>query len=65
MEVRIRVLMATQTSPNSVHPPLHLRLTAPDEPGFVLETIPVRTLKEVWSILEVSSRLPASPNQLG
>ncbi|RDX52741.1 hypothetical protein OH76DRAFT_1400002 [Lentinus brumalis] len=44
---------AVYTSPNSVHPPLQLRLTAPDEPGFVLETIPVRTLKEVWSILEI------------
>ncbi|RPD73523.1 hypothetical protein L226DRAFT_101651 [Lentinus tigrinus ALCF2SS1-7] len=44
---------AVYTSPNSVHPPLQLRLTAPEEPGFILETIPVRTLKEVWSILEI------------
>ncbi|PIL30569.1 hypothetical protein GSI_07269 [Ganoderma sinense ZZ0214-1] len=41
------------TSPTSVHPPLQLRLSTPDEPGFVLETIPVRTLKEVWNILEI------------
>ncbi|KAI0648314.1 hypothetical protein C8Q79DRAFT_905736 [Trametes meyenii] len=44
---------ATYTSPTSVHPPLQLRLTTPDEPGFVLEAVPVRTLKEVWSILEI------------
>ncbi|KAI0806901.1 hypothetical protein C8Q74DRAFT_1312897 [Fomes fomentarius] len=42
-----------QTSPTSVHPPLQLRLNTPEEPGFVLETIPVRTLKEIWSILEI------------
>ncbi|KAI1784243.1 hypothetical protein LXA43DRAFT_1101647 [Ganoderma leucocontextum] len=41
------------TSPTSAHPPLQLRLSTPDEPGFVLETIPVRTLKEVWNILEI------------
>ncbi|KAI0747606.1 hypothetical protein C8Q80DRAFT_1103705 [Daedaleopsis nitida] len=44
---------AVYTSPTSIHPPLQLRLSTPDEPGFVLETIPVRTLKEVWSILEI------------
>ncbi|EJF62647.1 hypothetical protein DICSQDRAFT_104138 [Dichomitus squalens LYAD-421 SS1] len=44
---------ALYTSPTSVHPPLQLRLNTPDEPGFILETIPVRTLKEVWSILEI------------
>ncbi|KAI0350193.1 hypothetical protein OH77DRAFT_1507079 [Trametes cingulata] len=44
---------AVYTSPTSLHPPLHLRLTTPEEPGFVLETVPVRTLKEVWSILEI------------
>ncbi|EMD33592.1 hypothetical protein CERSUDRAFT_141813 [Gelatoporia subvermispora B] len=40
-------------SPTSVHPPLQLRLSAPDEPGFVLERVPVRTLKEVWGVLEI------------
>ncbi|KAI0373267.1 hypothetical protein BV20DRAFT_938026 [Pilatotrama ljubarskyi] len=44
---------AVYTSPTSLHPPLQLRLTTPDEPGFVLESVPVRTLKEVWSILEI------------
>ncbi len=42
-----------QTSPSSVHPPLQLRLAAPEEPGFFLEKIPVRNLKDVWGILEV------------
>ncbi|EIW60768.1 uncharacterized protein TRAVEDRAFT_71063 [Trametes versicolor FP-101664 SS1] len=41
------------TSPTAVHPPLQLRLTTPDEPGFMLEAVPVRSLKEVWSILEI------------
>ncbi|KAJ3519988.1 hypothetical protein NM688_g9223 [Phlebia brevispora] len=41
------------TSPSGVHPPLQLRLAAPEEPGFFLEKIPVRNLKEVWGILEV------------
>lgn len=40
-----------------MHPQLQLRLTAPEEPGFVLEKVPVRSLKEVWGILEVSSYL--------
>ncbi|KAI0781385.1 hypothetical protein BD413DRAFT_464197 [Trametes elegans] len=44
---------ALYTSPTSAHPPLQLRLTTPNEPGFVLEAVPVRTLKEVWSILEI------------
>ncbi|KAI8999049.1 hypothetical protein BD414DRAFT_512589 [Trametes punicea] len=44
---------AVYTSPTSAHPPLQLRLTPPDEPGFVLEAVPVRTLKEVWGILEI------------
>ncbi|KAI0668479.1 hypothetical protein C8Q78DRAFT_993488 [Trametes maxima] len=37
----------TYISPTSVHPHLQLRLTTPDEPGFVLEAVPVRTLKEI------------------
>ncbi|KAH9857608.1 hypothetical protein C2E23DRAFT_865408 [Lenzites betulinus] len=44
---------AVYVSPTGVHPPLQLRLNTPDEPGFVLEAIPVRSLKEVWSILEI------------
>ncbi|KAH9890615.1 hypothetical protein C8Q73DRAFT_704992 [Cubamyces lactineus] len=44
---------AIYTSPTSAHPPLQLRLTTPNEPGFVLEAVPVRTLKEVWGILEI------------
>ncbi|KAH9938933.1 hypothetical protein B0H21DRAFT_757581 [Amylocystis lapponica] len=44
---------ALYTSPTSAHPPLQLRLTAPEEPGFVLETVPVRNMKEVWAVLEV------------
>lgn len=42
-----------QESPSSAHPPLQLRLAAPEEPGFFLERIPVRNLKEVWGVLEV------------
>ncbi|KAI0697255.1 hypothetical protein BC835DRAFT_1270685 [Cytidiella melzeri] len=41
------------TSPTSLHPPLQLKLTAPEEPGFFLEKVPVRNMKEVWAILEV------------
>ncbi|KAL6308090.1 hypothetical protein BKA93DRAFT_871257 [Sparassis latifolia] len=44
---------ALYTSPTSAHPPLQLRLAAPEEPGFFLEAVPVRTLKEVWGILEI------------
>ena len=43
-----------QRSPNSLHPPLQLRLTSPEEPGFILERIPVHTIREIWGILEVS-----------
>lgn len=42
-----------QKSPNSIHPPLKLRLMPPEEPGFVLERVPVHSMKEVWGILEV------------
>ncbi|THH32518.1 hypothetical protein EUX98_g1705 [Antrodiella citrinella] len=41
------------TSPNSAHPPLQLRLASPDEPGLLLEQIPVQNIKQVWGILEV------------
>ncbi|PCH43561.1 hypothetical protein WOLCODRAFT_103768 [Wolfiporia cocos MD-104 SS10] len=44
---------AVYTSPMSAHPPLQLRLTAPEEPGFILEKVPVRSLKEIWGVLEV------------
>ncbi|KAI0342145.1 hypothetical protein BDW22DRAFT_1407766 [Trametopsis cervina] len=40
-------------SPTSMHPPLQLRLTAPEEPGFILEKVPVRNMKEVWAVLEI------------
>lgn len=42
-----------QTSPTSTHPPLQLRLTSPEEPGYFLERIPVQNMKQVWGILEV------------
>ncbi|PPQ98446.1 hypothetical protein CVT24_004125 [Panaeolus cyanescens] len=45
---------ALYRSPNGLHPPLQLCLTAPQEPGFVLERIPVHGIKEIWAILEVS-----------
>ncbi|CAL1706810.1 unnamed protein product [Somion occarium] len=41
------------TSPTSSHPPLLLRLTVPDEPGFLLERIPAQSIKQVWGILEI------------
>ncbi|KAJ3518125.1 hypothetical protein NLJ89_g42 [Agrocybe chaxingu] len=44
---------ALYKSPNFLHPPLQLRLTAPEEPGFLLQRIPVHSIKEVWGILEV------------
>ncbi|KAJ7188498.1 hypothetical protein C8R46DRAFT_1157516 [Mycena filopes] len=40
-------------SPTSIHPPLQLRLTLPEEPGFLLGKVPVHSMKEVWGILEV------------
>lgn len=46
-----------QESPSSAHPPLHLRLTSPEEPGFLLENVPVHSMKEVWGILEVGETL--------
>ncbi|KAH8093856.1 hypothetical protein BXZ70DRAFT_1001486 [Cristinia sonorae] len=44
---------ALYVSPNSVHPPLQLRLSSPDEPGLLLERIPVQNIKQVWGILEI------------
>jgi hypothetical protein len=40
-------------SPTGAHPDLHIRLTAPEEPGFFLQKVPVQNMKEVWGILEV------------
>jgi hypothetical protein len=54
MDVAGRLTYIAQTSPTSAHPPLQLRLTAPEEPGFRLEKVPVHSMKEVWGILEVS-----------
>ncbi|PFH52025.1 hypothetical protein AMATHDRAFT_57707 [Amanita thiersii Skay4041] len=45
--------IATYQSPGRMHPPLILRLTAPDEPGFIIQKVPVHSMKEVWGILEV------------
>lgn len=44
---------AVYTSPTASHPDLQLRLTAPEEPGFFLERVQVRNMKEVWGILEI------------
>lgn len=44
---------ATYKSPNDTHPPLHLRLLAPVEPGFLLQRVPVRSVKQVSRVLEV------------
>ncbi|KAK7057414.1 hypothetical protein R3P38DRAFT_3252526 [Favolaschia claudopus] len=44
---------AVYRSPTSRHPPLQLRLTLPEEPGFLLGKVPVHSMKEVWGILEV------------
>ncbi|KAL4267004.1 Mediator complex subunit 1 [Pleurotus pulmonarius] len=44
---------ALYKSPTSAHPPLQLRLTAPDEPGFHLEKVHVCSMKQVWGILEI------------
>ncbi|EEB96149.1 hypothetical protein MPER_04765, partial [Moniliophthora perniciosa FA553] len=44
---------ALYRSPTSSHPPLQLRLTAPQEPGFMLEKVPVHSMKEAWGVLEV------------
>ncbi|KAF9038340.1 hypothetical protein BDZ89DRAFT_412713 [Hymenopellis radicata] len=44
---------AVYRSPSAIHPPLQLRLTAPEEPGFILEKVPVHSIKEVWGVLEI------------
>lgn len=44
----------SQVSPGNKHPLLRLRLTAPNEAGFLLEKVPVNSLKEVYGVLEVS-----------
>ncbi|KAH7108211.1 hypothetical protein BKA62DRAFT_681474 [Auriculariales sp. MPI-PUGE-AT-0066] len=40
-------------SPHHRHPPLRLRLSCPNEPGFVLGRVPVKTIEQVWSVLEI------------
>ncbi|KAJ7124939.1 hypothetical protein C8R44DRAFT_668822 [Mycena epipterygia] len=44
---------ALYRSPTLIHPPLQLRLTLPEEPGFLLGKVPVHSMKEVWGVLEV------------
>ncbi|THV06767.1 hypothetical protein K435DRAFT_743329 [Dendrothele bispora CBS 962.96] len=44
---------AVYTSPTGAHPPLKLHLTSPEEPGFVLQKVPVHSMREVWGVLEV------------
>ncbi|KAH9171201.1 hypothetical protein EDB89DRAFT_2230226 [Lactarius sanguifluus] len=44
---------ATYVSPTNMHPPLRLTLTAPDEPGFLLERVQVYNMQEAWAILEI------------
>ena len=36
-----------------MHPPLRLTLTAPDEPGLLLERVQVYNMQEVWAVLEI------------
>ncbi|EIN11734.1 hypothetical protein PUNSTDRAFT_98957 [Punctularia strigosozonata HHB-11173 SS5] len=45
--------IAVYTSPSSKHPPLQLRLTSPEEPGFVLQHVPVSNLQQAWAVLEI------------
>lgn len=40
-------------SPSNMHPPLCLRVLAPQEAGFVLERVPVKTAHQVTRILEI------------
>ncbi|KAG9316687.1 hypothetical protein JVU11DRAFT_2747 [Chiua virens] len=44
---------ATYNSPSQAHPPLNLRLAAPQEPGFLLQEVPVRTANEISQILDI------------
>lgn len=53
-----------QTSPGGLHPPLQLRLTPPDDPGFILERVPVHNIQEVWGILEVRRKSWNAPTVL-
>ncbi|KAA1472784.1 hypothetical protein DENSPDRAFT_779182 [Dentipellis sp. KUC8613] len=45
--------VADYVSPTNAHPPLRMRLTVPDEPGFFLERVQVYTMREVWAIMEI------------
>lgn len=49
------LMLFLQVSPTNSHPPLQLRLTAPQEPGFILRKIRVQSLRQIWSIFEVSA----------
>ncbi|KAF9649664.1 hypothetical protein BDM02DRAFT_3094462 [Thelephora ganbajun] len=40
-------------SPSSTHPRLNLRLTSPAEPGFFLQRVQVKSIKETWRVLEI------------
>ncbi|KAF9227286.1 hypothetical protein BS17DRAFT_457490 [Gyrodon lividus] len=44
---------ATHNSPSGAHPPLNLRLTTPQEPGFVLQRVPVKNASQVSRVLEI------------
>ncbi|KAH9166265.1 hypothetical protein EDB89DRAFT_2233005 [Lactarius sanguifluus] len=44
---------ATYVSPTNMYPPLRLTLTAPDEPGFLLERMRVYNMQEAWAVLEI------------
>ncbi|KAI6021489.1 hypothetical protein BKA83DRAFT_4282601, partial [Pisolithus microcarpus] len=43
----------TYHSPSGAYPPLNLRLSVPQEPGFLLQRVPVRTTSQVSRVLEV------------
>ncbi|EJD52546.1 hypothetical protein AURDEDRAFT_149252 [Auricularia subglabra TFB-10046 SS5] len=40
-------------SPHNLHPLLKLRLTTPNEPGFILGQVPVKSMEQVWAIMEI------------
>ncbi|KAF9230027.1 hypothetical protein BU15DRAFT_84151 [Melanogaster broomeanus] len=44
---------STYKSPSGAHAPLNLRLTTPQEPGFVLRKVPVKSASQVLRILEI------------
>jgi hypothetical protein len=48
-----RIDFLGQVSPTNLHPPLRLTLTAPEEPGFLLERVHVCNMHEVWAVLEI------------